>query len=436
MSKIFKSAVCASLILTGSVCGISTAKAAFEERPSLIISSEDTAPEVLYNRGSADVAVMAPMTPMSMTMGQPMQITAPVATQGYVESNVALDKPFDLIRSHKPTPVTAKVDAIAADLADLQSEVTTKESRLSALNRTSEDIAKDYYALVAGMSAKLQSGTTRGNPDLIESWEAAQNALNALGDTSSDLARLGNEITDEASRAAMMSDTIQGTFALSGARDEDHENLIILEDRANETLARLDRLVSNVNDEINRRTAYLRSERLNMQTLSLAIENGDLYGGNIRNRMFKTAEMASAGPAAMPVSYAGGSYGAMSPREPLSPVLNTDTHMASFSPMAMPGRKPLVIIRFDKPNLQYENALYGAVNQALDKRPNVMFDVVTITPASGNSAEMALNANAARRNGEDVLRALTQMGVPMDRVNLSSGNSASARFSEVHIFIR
>jgi len=425
--KLMKPALILSAVLAAGLTAVAPANAAFEERPSLIISSEATGPEVIYNHGSADAAPMAlsPMAPMSVLPPQNAQ-------RGYVESNVALGKPFELIRSHKPTPVTARVDTIAADLADLQADVTTKESRLSALNRNSEDIARDYYALVAGMSAKLQSGTTRGNPDLVESWDAAQNALNALGETSSDLAKLGNEITEDASRSAMMSDTIQGTFALSGARDEDHENLIILEDRANETLARLDRLVSNVNDEINRRTAYLRSERLNMQTLSLAIENGDLYGGNIRNRMFKTAEMASAASPMAPIGMSAPSYTSA----PLSAMPPAYSQPASLSPMAMPGRRPLVIIRFDKPNLQYENALYGAVNQALDKRPNVMFDLVTVSPASGNSAEVALNANSARRHGEDVLRALTQMGVPMDRINLSSANSASARFSEVHLYIR
>lgn len=413
VSKFFKPVLFASALLIGATACITapSAHAAFEERPSLIISHE-TMPEVLYSKGSADV------------------YAAP-ATRGYVESNVTLDKPFELIRSHKPTPVTAKVDELAADVNNIQTSIAAKESRLSDLNRTSEMIARDYYALVAGMNAKLQSGTTRGNPDLVESWDAAQDALNALGETSSDLATLGNDVTNDASRAAMLSESIRSTFNLSGARDEDHENLTILEDQANEILFRMDRLLNNVNDEINRRTAYLRSERLNMQTLSLAIENGDLYGGNIKNRMFKTAEMANAAPAA---PYMDAS--ASAPLMPIPGRMDSAAMGNSMPRTTAPGSRPLVIIRFDKPNLQYENALYGAVSQAMEKRPNVTFDLVAVSPANGNSAQMALNANAARKNGDDVLRTLTQMGVPMDRVALNSTTSAAARHNEVHLYIR
>lgn len=425
MLKIFKPALFVSALLVTTAVISTPATAAFEERPSLIISQE-TMPEVIYNRGSADVQLMP--TPI-VTAPAPYRPVAP--TRGYVEANVTLDKPFNLITSHRPTPVTAKVDQIAADLARLQGDVSAKEARMSALNSSSEAIARDYYALVAGMNAKLQGGTTPGNPDLVESWDAAQNALNALGETSSDLAALGNDITNDASRAAMLADTIQSTFSLSGARDEDHENLTTLEDRTNETLARVDRLLNNLNDEMNRRTAYLRSERLNMQTLALAVENGDLYGGNIKNRMFKTAEMASAAPMMAP-TYAS------APAMPsgLAPMPTMAPQPVNLNTMAAPGRRPLVIIRFDKPNLQYENALYGAVSQALDKRPNAVFDLVAVSPASGNSAQLALNANAARKNGDDVLRALTQMGVPMDRINLASSTSSSARHNEVHLYIR
>jgi hypothetical protein len=47
-----------------------------------------------------------------------------------------------------------------------------------------------------------------------------------------------------------------------------------------------------------------------------------------------------------------------------------------------------------------------------------------------------LATNASRRNAEGVLRSLTNMGLPADRVSLSATSSPSANVAEVHVYIR
>ena len=100
------------------------------------------------------------------------------------------------------------------------------------------------------------------------------------------------------------------------------------------------------------------------------------------------------------------------------------------------GRPALVIIRFDRPDVEFENALYNAVSRALDQRPASSFDIVAVAPALGNPAEIALGANAAKRNAQKVLQVLSEMGLPSSRVNLSSITSPGALTNEVHVYVR
>ena len=105
-------------------------------------------------------------------------------------------------------------------------------------------------------------------------------------------------------------------------------------------------------------------------------------------------------------------------------------------PMDTSGRRPLVVIRFDRNKVPYQQALYNAVGRVLERRPNSAFALVAVAPASGGPARVALNSNKARRHAEDVLRSLTEMGLPPARVAVSAKTSSSASSNEVHLYLR
>ena len=50
--------------------------------------------------------------------------------------------------------------------------------------------------------------------------------------------------------------------------------------------------------------------------------------------------------------------------------------------------------------------------------------------------EVAVNTNASRQNAEKVLRSLTNMGMPADRVSLSATMSPDIQSNEVRIYVR
>lgn len=76
------------------------------------------------------------------------------------------------------------------------------------------------------------------------------------------------------------------------------------------------------------------------------------------------------------------------------------------------------------------------MSAALDRRPNAAFDVVAVSPAIGSQAQMAVNASEARRHADAVLRSLASMGLPAERVSVTSVTSPGAKVNEVHVFVR
>ena len=89
-------------------------------------------------------------------------------------------------------------------------------------------------------------------------------------------------------------------------------------------------------------------------------------------------------------------------------------------------RKPFVVIRFERPDPDYSEALYDAVSGALKRRPNASFDLVAVTR----------DADAARRNLQRVMRSLSDMGLPAERLSLSAAAAADDGTNEVWIYLR
>ena len=91
--------------------------------------------------------------------------------------------------------------------------------------------------------------------------------------------------------------------------------------------------------------------------------------------------------------------------------------LASMSNSAVAyNSTPLVVIRFDRPNVDYQQILYAALNQALQTRPQAAFSVVAVSPTRGTVAAVQLAQTAAKRHAQEVMRSMTDMGVPASRL--------------------
>lgn len=298
------------------------------------------------------------------------------------------------------TAVGAKVDNLRGDLMQLQANVASQNDRLQTVREQAAQNAVGYHNTVATIDAKLQVGTTPGNPILVSQWNQAQSQLQQVNIDLGQMNGLANDVAASAAMSSYLLEATRAAFGISGAVDEDHRQLAILEDETNRTTVLIDRLLTELTEDIARQTNYLGSERNNLNTLALAINNGELYGASLAGRQFS----------------------------PVSP--------GTLPGSAIASGRPLVLIRFDRQNVDYEQALFAAVSAALDRRPDAAFDLVAVTPGIGSQAQISLAREEARRDAERVLRSLTSMGLSPNRVSLSTMTSPAAQTNEVHLYVR
>ncbi len=308
------------------------------------------------------------------------------------------------------TIVGQKVQSLRGDLARLQANVARHQQDFAAARASVRHDSQAYFNTVARINSRLQTGTTPGNPNLIAEWNQAQTSLDRLSGDIGQLNRVSTQAAADASFASYLSNATRDAFGLQGAVEEDHRQLSEIQTEVDATSVKLDSLLTAVSNEISRQSNYVTNERDNLITLSQAIKNGRLLGPSLTTRAFAPASVARS---------------------------SVETRRAERAPRsAAAGNRPLVVIRFDRPNVSYEEALYTAVSRALVRKPSATFELVAVAPSSGTAAQVAVNSNASKHNAEDVMRSLTNMGLPADRVTLSATTSGDVQSNEVRIYVR
>jgi hypothetical protein len=337
---------------------------------------------------SASASTPAPAAPVGVIRNPDGSVTVP---------------PLDNSQPDQPTgtAVGQKVTELKSDLARLQDTLRDQSGRQQSLHADIEQNAAAYQAITGAIAGKLQVGTTPGNPGLVQAWQQAQQNLNSVETDIGQMNALSNEVAGNAAYVAFLQDSVRAAFGVSGAVDEDHRQLRILQDQVAQTNVDVDRLLSQISSDVARQNEYLATERSNLTSLAGGVSKGDFYGTTLASNTV---------PA------------------PAQPTLPPGAGAAT-------GR-PLVTIRFDRPNVNYEQALYQAARKALEVRPNAAFDVVGVAPASGAAAQQALNGDIARTNADRVVRSLLGMGLPADRVSSGQTSDASVQSNEVRIYVR
>ncbi len=351
------------------------------------------------SNGTAPAAEQA-----NATAAQPAS-TQPASTQPALGKST-FEPPGVTAGAPTGTFVGQKVVTLRGELQQLQATLSQQNQGLQGIRNDTVGDSQHYHGTIAAISARLQVGTTRGNPILVQQWNDAQGELDKINEDVLKMNRLANEVSTSSGMAAYVLESVRAARQLPGAVDEDHRQLTILEDETNRTVVLIERLLSELSADVSRQQQYVAAERQNLNTLAVAIKNGQLYGSSLGDgNGFAPAAYEPTGPTAAP-------YAAVS------------------------SDAALVTIRFDKPNVNYEGALYAAVKSALDRRPDASFDIVAVSPTGASAGQNALGVATAQRNAEQVLRSLNNMGLPAGRVHLSSATSAATRDAEVQVFVR
>ncbi len=302
------------------------------------------------------------------------------------------------------TFVGKKVVELRSELGRLQANISNQNGQLQKLRGQLVANSQRYHGTIAAVNARLQVGTTPGNPILVQQFKSAQGDLDRLGQDVDQMNTLSGGIGSSSTMSSFLAESAQAAFSVSGAVDEDHRQLAILEDEVNRTDVLIDRLLTEVSSDVRRQTNYVMTERANLNLMSAGIKSGEIYGGSLLN-----VAMASSG---------------------------SGIGVTAGAPLSTAGRRPLVVVRFDRKDVPYQQALYNAVSRVLEQRPNAVFDLVAVAPSAGGQARVALNTNKSRRHAEAVLRSLIEMGLPPTRVAVSARTQSGARTNEVHLYLR
>jgi hypothetical protein len=301
------------------------------------------------------------------------------------------------------TFVGKKVIDMRAELGRLQGSISIHNTQLQSLRGKIVSNSQRYHGTIAAVNARLQVGTTPGNPILVQQFNSSQADLDRIHTDITEMNELANRVSNSSTMSSYLSESTRASFAVSGAVDEDHRQLAILEDEVSRTDVLVTRLLKEVSSDVRRQTNYVATERANLNLISAAIRTGEIFGGSLAIKGMATS------------------------------ISNKNI---AATPLSTSGRRPLVVIRFDRNKVPFQQALYHAISRVLESRPSAVFDLVAVAPSTGGAARVALNSNKSRQHAEEVLLALVEMGLPPARVAVSAKTMNSANSNEVHVYLR
>ena len=300
------------------------------------------------------------------------------------------------------TYVGERIIEMRQEYSNLVSAVTDSDNGFTKLREQGIASAEVYHSTVAAISARLQIGTTPGNPVLLDQYEKAQTELAEVGAQGQIIVDLGNQIALLSTRVSYLMDQTRSAKRLRGAVDEDHRRLSLLQDDLKRKSVEITRLLENLNETVRRRDIYLAAERRRLTLLASAISVGESFGMGL------------------------GSIKSL-------PVDTDNSNLEKKSDANLSGN-PIAVIRIDGSSNKFTQGLFGAVSAALDRAPNTTFTLVAVSSSAGNASEKAQRAAYAREDAGKVVSSLISMGMPADRLSVTELALADVENTEVRLY--
>jgi len=301
------------------------------------------------------------------------------------------------------TFVGGKINQFRADLSSIQNAISSHNNDFLRFKDLVDEQTSIYQGLSSAIRSRLQIGTTPGNPILVGQWNDAQRALEDMQNNVNNLQIVNNRVTADAALITHLKNAIDSSFFISGAIDEDHNQLKVLNDDVQRTSVLYARLMDELEQKISREIMILNDERQYMKKLAEDVEVGK-FGGRVSSPPTTSSNIQEQA-------------------EPKS----IDT--VNIAPLNYDNA--ILVIKFDDTNFDYSTALFESISNALEQMPSANFEVVAVSPTGGASF-----SDKARQRASEVFGKIVEMGVPSERMTLTSSNSTTAQAEEVHIYLK
>lgn len=309
-------------------------------------------------------------------------------------------KPVNVSKvSDTGTFVGQKVMTFRNELSQLQNSIKSNNDQLQKIRKSVVSNALQYHKTVGMVEAKLQVGTTPGNPRMFEMINSAQNNIQTMSTNLAALNQLSAAISADTANTDYLAEAIRSAYTISGAVDEDHAHLRTLENETNQTSVLMHSLLNEINGDVARQQQYIDTANSNLSSLNDATKVGS-FGVNNPSMSFRA-----------PSGFVQ--------RAPLA----SGAQNASVASL----NRPLFAVNFANRNVQYRDGLKQAISNAVAKKSGASFEVVAVNPLKGASAQ---------DHASQIFQDIIGMGVSADKVNISSRTDASATAPQVMVFVQ
>ena len=303
--------------------------------------------------------------------------------------------------SYTGTFVGQRVAAFRQELNQIKQAQKSNEREFEKINSAVSANSSLYQKTISAVEAKLQAGTTPGNPNLYATLQQAQGNVQTMFANVSALENLSTKTANTLTSINYLENSISAAFNISGAVDEDHKQLRDLQNQAITVAQQASALNENVTKAANfqQQTAVQASQEIN--NLHNSVKNGN--NTTVSSRPILHSALPMAKPMAREMSHPN--------------YVN-----------ASANRIPLFSVRFNNPNVDYHDGLNTAVKSALNRKANATFEVVAIS----NTA----NQNQAQKHASTIMNEIVALGANSGNVNLNAQISEKSSTSEVRVFVK
>ena len=186
------------------------------------------------------------------------------------------------------TYVGQRILEMQEEFNKLDADIKQGEDSFEELKFNGIKSAENYHSIVAAIAARLQIGTTPGNPILLNQYEQAQTELAEVGAQGQNLVDVGNQIALFSTRVSYLLEQARSAKKLRGAVDEDHRNLSSFQDTLKRRNVDVLRTLEDLNETVRRRDIFLAAERRRLTQLANAISVGESFGLGLGTLRFVT----------------------------------------------------------------------------------------------------------------------------------------------------
>ncbi|MBD5405928.1 hypothetical protein HDR59_05270 [bacterium] len=338
-----------------------------------------------------------------------------------------------------------KIANFKSEQEQLKALVDSRKTTLQEMRNETNTAVSDYRSAVSQINSKLQLGTTPGNPELMDEWKDARAKLEKINNIAFDIKRLVADVESDQSMVDYMVGSIQASYKIRGATEDDHKQLKAIEEEAKQIGSNISIFARQLNQEAERQQAYVDNEKYSLNDVALNIKNGKLYGTSSSTDFFANGGSMFSSDESYEafINETAQDYG-MQQRAPqsrrpaqrspmmvgnrdevaLRPARATSTPV-DIAPIAKSTR-PIITVKFDKASVDFAEPLYQSLSRVLERNPSATFEVSGVAPQGKSNGSI-------KKNVKDVMTTLTEMGLPASRVALTM-RTDDVEFDEVRIY--